>query len=292
MKLATFTHQQVMRIGVIDGESVVDLTAAAPDLPREMVGFLERGPTALATARDAATTGKHRLPLSEVRLEAPVFRPPKFLGIGLNYADHVRETGKEIPAIPMVFNKQSTCVTGPGGDIHIPRVSQEVDYEGELGFVIGRRCRHVSKERAPEVIAGYLVVNDVSVRDWQFRSPTFIMGKSFDTHGPTGPWIVTGDEIGDPHALAIKTWVNGELRQNSNTRELIFNCFNLVAFLSTAFTLEPGDIISTGTPSGVAIGFDPPKYVKAGDVMRIEIEKIGAIENRCVPEPAGAARID
>jgi 2-keto-4-pentenoate hydratase/2-oxohepta-3-ene-1,7-dioic acid hydratase in catechol pathway len=288
MKLATFTHAGSTRIGVIDEDDVVDLTAADPDLPREMVAFLEAGPEALGAAQ-AARAGASRLPLSEVRLEAPIARPPKFLAVGLNYADHVAEAGLEAPKYPTIFNKQSTCVTGPGGDVHLPRASQVLDYEGELGFVIGRRCRHVSRDDAADVIAGYLVVNDVSVRDWQLRVPTWTMGKSFDTHGPIGPWIVTADELRDPHQSRLRTWINGELRQDSNTKELIFDCFQLVEHLSTAFTLEPGDIIATGTPGGVGIALKPPCLLVAGDVMRIEIEGIGALENPVIAEPESTA---
>jgi 2-keto-4-pentenoate hydratase/2-oxohepta-3-ene-1,7-dioic acid hydratase in catechol pathway len=256
-----------------------------------MQAFLEAGPAALQTARDAAAGGA-RIPLAEVRLEAPIRRPPKFLAVGLNYADHVAESGREVPAHPTLFNKQSTCVTGPHDPIHLPRASSALDYEGELGFVIGRRCRHVSRENAADVIAGYLVVDDVSVRDWQLRIPTWTIGKSFDTHGPTGPWIVTADELRDPHRSALRTWVNGELRQESNTKELIFDCFALVEHISTAFTLEPGDVIATGTPGGVGIGMKPPQLLSAGDVVRIEIEGIGAIENTVVDEPAETAFVD
>jgi 2-keto-4-pentenoate hydratase/2-oxohepta-3-ene-1,7-dioic acid hydratase in catechol pathway len=288
MKLVTFHHGGTTRIGAVDGDAVVDLTAAAPDLPGEMVAFLEAGPAALAAAHAAVGAGP-RLALVDVRLEAPIARPPKFLAIGLNYADHVAESGREAPKFPTVFNKQSTCVTGPGDPIHVPKVSHVVDYEGELGFVIGRRCRHVSRDDAAGVIAGYLVVNDVTVRDWQLRIPTWTMGKSFDTHGPIGPWIVTADEIPDPHQLRLRTWVNGELRQESNTKELIFDCFELVAHLSTAFTLEPGDIVATGTPAGVGIGMKPPRLLANGDVVRIEIEGIGAIENPVIDEPDSTA---
>jgi 2-keto-4-pentenoate hydratase/2-oxohepta-3-ene-1,7-dioic acid hydratase in catechol pathway len=192
----------------------------------------------------------------------------------------------ETPPFPVFFNKQSTCVTGPHDPIHLPRVSPLLDYEGELGFVIGRRCRHVPRGRSHEVIAGYLVVDDVSVRDWQLRTPTMMMGKSFDTHGPMGPWLVTPDEIGDPHGLALRTWVNGELRQDSNTRQLIFDCFAQVEHLSTAFTLEPGDVVTTGTPSGVGGAMQPPRFLAAGDVVRVEVEGIGRIENRVIAEPA------
>jgi 2-keto-4-pentenoate hydratase/2-oxohepta-3-ene-1,7-dioic acid hydratase in catechol pathway len=197
--------------------------------------------------------------------------------------------GREQPDFPVVFNKQSTSANGPFDPIQRPSISRELDYEGELGFVIGCRCRHVSRVRAPEVIAGYVVVDDVSVRDWQRRSPTMTLGKSFDTHGPFGPWIVTPDEVPDPHALAIKTWVNDELRQDSNTRRLTFDCYSLVEILSTVFTLEIGDVISTGTPSGVGAGMKPPRYLEPGDVVRVEIENIGAIENRVVEQPDAPA---
>jgi 2-keto-4-pentenoate hydratase/2-oxohepta-3-ene-1,7-dioic acid hydratase in catechol pathway len=241
---------------VVDGARVVDLAAAAPELPREMVAFLEAVEPALKSARGAVRTGPSLSP-DEVRPEAPVLRPPKFLAVGLNYADHVRESGIETPQYPTIFNKQSTCVTGPTDPIHVPRASYVVDYEGELDFVIGKRCRHVSREDAASVIVGYTIVNDVTVRDWQLRVPTWTMGKSFDTHGPIGPWIVTRDEIDDPHALRLRTWVNEELRQESNTKELIFDCFALVEHFTTAFTLEPGDIIATGTRSGVGIAMKP-----------------------------------
>jgi 2-keto-4-pentenoate hydratase/2-oxohepta-3-ene-1,7-dioic acid hydratase in catechol pathway len=289
MKLATFTRDGVTRIGVVDGEEIVDLAAAAPELPREMLALLEAGQEARAAAR-AATARGPRVPLAEVRLEAPIARPPKFLAVGLNYADHVAESGMKTPEHPTIFNKQSTCVTGPSDPIHVPRASHVVDYEGELGFVVGRRCRHVSREDAADVIAGYLVVNDVTVRDWQLRVPTWTMGKSFDTHGPIGPWIVTSDELSDPHRLALRTWVNGELRQESNTKELIFDCFALVEHLSTAFTLEPGDIVATGTPSGVGITMKPPRLLKPGDRVRVEIEGIGAIENPVIDEPEATKR--
>jgi len=290
MKLATFTHDGATRIGVVTGEHVVDLATVAPGLPHDMVAFLAAGGAAMAAARHAESAASGRLALADVRLRAPVVRPPKFLAIGLNYADHVKESGLEPPAVPVFFNKQTTCVAGPFDPIHLPRVSPLLDYEGELAFVIGRRCRHVPRDRAHEVIAGYLVVNDVSVRDWQLRTPTMTMGKSFDTHGPMGPWLVTPDEIGDPHALELRTWVNGELRQHSNTRHLMYDCFAQVEHLSTAFTLEPGDVVTTGTPSGVGGALQPPRFLQSGDVVRVEIEKIGAIENHVIEEPTETAR--
>ena len=229
-----------------------------------------------------------RYPRSEVRLLAPV-QPRKFLGIGLNYADHIAESGMEAPEYPVFFNKQPTCVVGPGDDVHMPRVSSLLDYEGELAIVIGTRCRHVSEESAAEMIAGYTIANDLSVRDWQLRTPTMTMGKSFDTHGPLGPWIVTADELGDPHALGIKTWVNDELRQDGNTSEMIYDCFQQVAHLSEAFTLEPGDVIATGTPAGIGAVRQPfPEgLLKVGDAVRIEIDGIGTLESTVIEEPEG-----
>ncbi len=287
MKLASFEHGGQSRIGRVEGGEIVDLAAAAPELPTEMKVLLEAGPDAWERAR---TADGPRIPLGEVALEAPVRRPGKVLAVGLNYRDHAEEAGMEIPKVPMIFNKQSTSVHPPGRPFHLPRASDKLDYEGELAFVIGRRCRHVPVERAAEVIAGYTIVNDVSVRDWQIRVPTFTMGKSFDTHCPMGPWIVTGDEI-DPHTLAIRTWVNGELRQDSNTKHLIFDCFALVAHLSEAFTLEPGDVVATGTPAGVGAARKPRTYLVAGDVVRIAIEGIGELENGVVEEPADTVLI-
>jgi len=291
MKLVTFTHRGNTRIGVVRGDQVVDLHAAAPDLPSEMVAFLSAGDAVLEIARLSETP---TLPLAEVHLEAPLLRPPKILAIGVNYADHAAEAqqgGMKIPEYPVVFNKQSTSAHPPYDPFHLPRASSALDYEGELGVVIGKRCRHVPRERAHEVIAGYTVVNDVTVRDWQLRTPTFTMGKSFDTHCPMGPWIVTPDEFGDPHVHDIKTWVNGELRQSSNTKHLIFDCFAIIEHLSTAFTLEPGDLIPTGTPAGVGIAMKPPRLLKAGDVVKISIDGIGEIENAVIPEPEETAHI-
>lgn len=285
MKLATFTHDGRTRLGVVQNGDIVDLSVAGPHLPGRLETFLAAGKDARAAAEDAARSGKGRLALTDVRLEPPILRPGKILAVGLNYADHIAESGTPRPKHPTIFNKQSTCVTGPGDAIHLPRVSKALDYEGELAFVIGRHCRHVPKERAPEVIAGYCIMNDVSVRDWQLRTPTWTVGKSFDTHGPFGPWLTTADEVGDPHALALRTWVNGELRQQSNTRHLVFDCYALVEHLSTAFTLEPGDVISTGTPGGVGVAFQPPRLLTAGDVVRVEIEGLGWIENTVIDEP-------
>jgi len=290
MKLATFTQAGSTRIGVVRGEEIVDLAAAAPELPRELVAFLATGARGRQRAGEVAAASSARIPLADVRLESPLLRPPKYLAIGLNYADHVAESGLESPKFPTLFNKQSTCVVGPYDEVHLPRVSNALDYEGELAFVIGKRCRHVPRRRAPEVIAGYLVANDVSVRDWQLRVPTWTIGKSFDTHGPLGPWLTTADEVGDPHGLGVRTFVNGEQRQRSNTKELIHDCYALVEHLSTAFTLEVGDVVATGTPSGVGVSMKPPSFLKVGDVVRIEIDGLGHLQNEIVAEPEETAR--
>jgi 2-keto-4-pentenoate hydratase/2-oxohepta-3-ene-1,7-dioic acid hydratase in catechol pathway len=289
MRLVTFTNDGSTRVGLLDGEQVVDLSAAAPGLPTEMCALLAAGEGALEAARGALAAKGSRLARGEVRLESPVLRPPKILAVGLNYRDHAEEAGMDIPKVPMIFNKQSTSAHPPYEPFHLPRASHRLDYEGELAFVIGKACRHVPADRASQVIAGYTICNDVSVRDWQLRVPTFTMGKSFDTHCPLGPAIVTPDEV-DPHALGVRTWVNGELRQDSNTRHLIFDCYALIEHLSTAFTLEPGDVVSTGTPSGVGGAMKPPSFLKAGDIVKIAIDGLGELENAVIEEPADTVR--
>jgi 2-keto-4-pentenoate hydratase/2-oxohepta-3-ene-1,7-dioic acid hydratase in catechol pathway len=288
MKLATFTHGGTTRTGIVLADEVADL--GATDLPQEMIALLSGGEEMLARAAQAAESAP-RLALADVVLESPILRPPKILAVGLNYADHVAESGMETPKFPVIFNKQSTSAHPPYAPFHRPKYSTALDYEAELAIVIGKPCRHVPRDRAHEVIAGYTVCNDVSVRDWQLRVPTFTMGKSNDTHCPLGPWITTPDEIGDPHGLDIKTWVNGELRQSSNTKHLIFDCFTLIEHLSTAFTLEVGDVIPTGTSSGVGIAMKPPQLLKAGDVVKIAIDGLGEIENAVIEEPEATARI-
>lgn len=275
MKVVRFQHGDgPPQIGTLEGDHVLAPTGLPADLP----ALLESG--------DLAALGAGRaIPLADVRLLAPVGRPPKLLAIGLNYAAHAAESTMKRPEYQLWFNKQSTCVVGPGDAIEVPRASSYVDYEGELAFVIGRRCRHVPADRAAEVVFGYTIMNDVSVRDWQRRTPTMTMGKSFDTHGPMGPCIVTGDELGDPHRLRLRTWVNDELRQDASTEDLIYNCWEMVEHLSTAFTLEPGDVVSTGTPAGVGFAMDPPHWLAAGDRVRIEIDGLGVLENPVIDEP-------
>jgi 2-keto-4-pentenoate hydratase/2-oxohepta-3-ene-1,7-dioic acid hydratase in catechol pathway len=228
------------------------------------------------------------VPFASIRLHAPVPRPGKFLAIGMNYKAHcleAQELGIAIPKYQLWFNKQTSCITGPYDMVELPRVSEQLDYEAELAVVIGTRCRHVTVESARKVIAGYMIANDVSVRDWQMRSPTHTLGKSFDTHGPTGPWLTFDNEIADPHALRIRTLVNGEVRQDSTTQDMLYDIYEQIAYLTIVMTLEPGDILSTGTPSGVGAGRRPPAWLRAGDLVRVEIEELGAIENRIVPEP-------
>jgi 2-keto-4-pentenoate hydratase/2-oxohepta-3-ene-1,7-dioic acid hydratase in catechol pathway len=275
------------RLGLVEEERVIDLSARAPELPAEPAAALVAAGGVDALAEIGAGSDRS-LPLEEVRLLSPAL-PRKYLAIALNYADHIAETDLEAPKVPTFFNKQATCVIGPDAGIHKPEVSDRLDYEGELAVVIGRRCRHVAVEEAGEAIAGYTIANDVSVRDWQMRAMTMTIGKSFDTHGPLGPWLVTGDELGDPQRLGIRTFVNGEQRQNGSTADMVFDCAEQVSHLSEAFTLEPGDVIATGTPAGVgsAVKPFPEGLLKVGDVVRIEIDGIGELRNEVVPEPDG-----
>lgn len=287
MKLVTYQYQGSVSIGKVEGDRVIDLPLSDPSLPATMLALLQGGEEAMTRA--AAVKHGHVSALSEVTLLAPLPNPSKFLAIGMNYRKHVAEAAKvgvQTPPTQVWFNKQVSCINGPFGDVYVPSVSEQLDYEVELCVVIGRRCRHVSREAASSVIAGYMVCNDVSVRDWQLATQTMTIGKSFDTCGPTGPWIVTPDELGDPHALRLRMWVNGELRQDDVTGSMIHDIHAQIAHLSTAFTLEPGDLLATGTPSGVGVAMSPPTWLRAGDVMRAEIEGIGAIENRVIAEPA------
>ena len=288
MKLANYTTANSdqpgdqIKAGVIDGESIVDLSSCG--INASLLDLIKQGldPKAIETA---IGSGKS-IPLSQVNLKAPSTRPGKILAIGLNYRDHIEESGMEAPEHQVWFNKQHHCINDPFGDINLPSVSTMLDYEAELCLIIGKRCKHVPRERAHEVIAGYCCGNDVSVRDWQLRAQTFQIGKSFDTHGPIGPYLVTPDELGDPHNLDIQCSVNGQLRQHSNTKHLIFDCYDAVAHLSQAFVLEPGDVLFMGTPAGVGMAMKPPCWLTVGDKVRVEIEKLGYIENTVVAEEA------
>ena len=287
MKLVSYKIHDKINIGALKEDFIVPFSND-PNIPNNMLSFLEAGKKVMTLAEDVVKKNQNIIPMDSCRLINPILRPPKIIAIGLNYQDHleeIRAIGREVddPEVPMIFNKQSTSACGPYEDIHDPKVSDKLDYEGELAFVIGKKCRHVPRSEAHNVIAGYCVSNDVSVRDWQLRVPTFTIGKSFDTHCPFGPAIVTADEISDPHNLQIKTEVNQEVRQNSNTKNLIFNCFELVEHLSTSFTLEPGDLILSGTPGGVGVADN--KFLKEGDEVKISISELGYIENKVVNEP-------
>ena len=283
MKLVTFSDARGQRVGVISGEGVVDLARADADLPRDMIGLIGEWSRVRSIVERAATRTADA-PLKSVKLHAPVPRPRKIMAIGLNYADHVAESGMKTPEQQIWFSKMPSSVTGPYDPIQLPKVSTALDYEVEMVAIIGRGGRHVGKANAKDAVFGYCAGNDVTVRDWQFKTPQWVLGKSFDTHAPFGPWIVTSDEIGDPHTLGVRCFVNGEKRQDSNTKHLVFNVFDQIEELSKAMTLEAGDAIFTGTPGGVGAAMKPPAWLKAGDVVRIEIDRIGHIENIVTPE--------
>ncbi len=284
MKLLRFSKDGGDGLGVLRaGEPgrVVPLHALAATYPT-MMSIVSAGEKALELVRALEREGDGDFPLAEARLLAPIERPGKYLAIGMNYRKHIEEAkrlGIQPPANQYWFNKQTSCISGPFDDID-PGVSERLDYEVELGVVIGQRAKHVTEAGAPAHVFGYLVTNDVTARDWQQHSPTFTIGKSFDTHGPIGPWIVTADEIGDPHNLVLSCHVNGELRQEASAAEMAYNVWQQIAYLSTAFTLEPGDLLATGTPSGVGVGMQPPRFLQPGDLVRCAVDRIGVIENR------------
>ncbi|WBG66803.1 fumarylacetoacetate hydrolase family protein [Pseudomonas citronellolis] len=280
MKLCTFkTPGGLVGVGIVSGEGIIRVADHLSAAPRDMAGLIGEWQLWQEPMQRLAQLQKADFALDEVTLLAPVPRPGKILGIGLNYADHVAESGMATPADQLWFAMMNTAANGPYAPIDLPRVSEQLDYEAEMVFVIGKRCRHVSREQAREAIFGYCVGNDVSVRDWQLRTSQFVLGKSFDGHAPFGPWLVTPDELGNPHELGIRCFVNDEKRQDSNTRELIFDCYQQVEHLSKVMTLEPGDVIFSGTPGGVGVGFKPPRWLREGDRVRVEIDGLGAIEN-------------
>lgn len=268
MRIATYCFADGVRIGIVGDGTIADTGIAEP-----LAGLLY--PESLARVAAAAGTPA---PLDPSRLCAPVPEPPAIIGVGLNYRDHAREVGRALPDAPAVFAKLSACAAPPYGTILRPRWSDSLDYEGELGFVIARRCAMVSVADAPAFIGGYVVANDLTMRALA-RPDTLLLGKSGPGHAPFGPWLTTPDEIADPHALAIRTFVNGALRQDSTTAELHRNCFELVALLSAVVVLEPGTLILTGSPGGSGAGFDPPRWLVPGDVVRVEIDGLGAIEH-------------
>lgn len=295
MRLARFSPadrpDDAPRTGLVVEGRIIDLSARAPELPEDSAALLSRWDEVRSRLEQVARDPGDAASLEAVTLHAPVV-PRKCLALGLNYAAHAREFSGSVPEHPTVFSKQVNCLVGPHADVHLPRVSDALDYEGELVLVIGRRCRHVPPTRAREVIGAWCVGNDFSVRDWQLRSGQFTIGKSFDTHGPFGPWLVTADEIADYRTLTLRTRVNGELRQEASTADMLFPCEELIAHLTAAMTLEPGDLVFTGTPAGIGFAEKPPRYLRAGDRVRVEIDGLGAIENRVVPEPDATAFID
>ena len=290
MRLITFTERGCTRAGLLVQDGVVDLTKACPSLPADLLSLIQIGEPALTMIARMAGNSAHYAH-DEVILDSVIKRPPKIIAIGLNYRAHAEESNMALPEVPLVFTKQSTSANGPYNPIYWSEEGKAMDYEGELALVIARNCRRVTRDQAKEVILGYCVANDVSVRDWQMRGnpPSFTMGKSWDSHCPLGPSIVVDEGI-DPHNLRLQTWVNGARRQDSRTDDLIFDCYALIEFLSTAFTLEAGDVILTGTPSGVGFAQQPPAQLVPGDRVRVEIEGLGAIENEVIVEPEAAAR--
>jgi 2-keto-4-pentenoate hydratase/2-oxohepta-3-ene-1,7-dioic acid hydratase in catechol pathway len=284
MRFVTFEAGGEAKPGVIsDVDTVLDLSSISFS---SLLAFIEAGDGALekaaAFADQSPASARHKL--QDVKLRAPIPIPRKLICVGLNYRDHAAETGAQIPAVPTIFNKFATAVIGPGDNIVLPRVSKAPDYEAEFAFVIGRGGRHIAGDDWRNHVFGYTIVNDVSARDYQRATTQWLMGKSFDTFAPMGPWIVTADEIADPHNLDIQIEINGEILQDSNTRELIFKIPDLIAFLSSVFTLEPGDIVSTGTPAGVGFVRKPPRFLRPGDDVIVKIPAIGQLRNPVVAE--------
>lgn len=290
MRLITFSANGIQRVGVMIEQNgkdmVVDVCRIDPNIPSAMVDLLAGGYPALESVQKAVArcTSSTVMELRQVKLLAPVPRPGKIICVGLNYRDHALEGGRPIPQYPTIFNKYSTCVIGAGEGIRIPKVTRQVDYEAELAVVIGKYCKDVPEKEALQVVAGYTCFNDVSARDYQNRTSQWTVGKSFDTFGPMGPALVTADEVGDPANLEVRGILNGEEMQHSNTRELIFTVPYLIHFLSEVMTLEPGDVISTGTPAGVGVFRQPPVFLKGGDEIRVEIEGIGSLINPVIEE--------
>jgi len=284
MKLARFTAGNLDEIGVVEGDRVISISRSTPKLAGTMRDLIARWPVVESEVRRIAAEARETVALSEVRLLAPIARPGKIFAIGLNYADHIAETKMEKPTQQVWFTKAGTAVNGPFDPVQIPKISQFVDYEVELVAVIGSGGKHISRAAAPGAVFGFCVGNDVTERLWQNQTAQWCLGKSFDTHAPFGPWITTSDEITNPHALGIRCFVNGEKRQDSNTKHLIFDVWAQIEHLSQAMTLEPGDVIFTGTPNGVGAAMDPRQFLKAGDRVRCEIDGLGAIETVCADE--------
>jgi len=281
MRFVTFeAHGGAPEPGVVINDSVAGLRAAGY---ADLLAVIAGGEAA-RTIIESGLDDLPRTPLAAVRLRAPIPRPPKIICVGLNYRDHAAETKAKLPSVPTIFTKFPTAVIGPGDNIVLPKASGKPDYEAELAFTIGRGGRYIGAERWREHVFGYMNFNDVSARDYQMAASQWTMGKSFDTFAPMGPWIVSTDEIADPHALDIRCTVSGEVLQSSNTGQMIFRIPELIAFLSSVFTLEPGDVVATGTPSGVGFVRTPPRYLRAGDEVVVVITGLGELRNPVVAE--------
>ena len=293
MKLVTFQHQGQVRLGaqVIrdDSSYILDLNRVQPDIPADLLLLLRAGDSVLELAHEAlvSVNKSQWIPESKVSLLAPLPRPGKILCVGHNYKGHIGIGREELPEYPNIFSKTANTITGPGQPILIPQVTNQVDYEAELMIVIGKTSRQVSEREAQANVAGYTIFNDVSARDFQKRTSQWLLGKSFNTFGPMGPALVTADEIPDPHCLDLELTVNGVPRQRTNTRDMIFSVPFLVSYLSAVMTLEPGDVIATGTPAKLPDATNPQRFLEVGDVVRITIEKLGSLENTVAVEAAG-----
>ncbi len=287
MRLVTFQAGRQTHIGaLLNGHSLVDLNRVHPQMPTDMAAFLAIGRSAMDQARQALFAAKpaDTLALSDVTLLAPVPRPGKILCIGHNYKGHIGIGREELPDYPNIFCKTANTITGHRHPVVIPRATQQVDYEAELAVVIGKGGRYITEAQAMDRVAGYTVFNDVSARDFQKRTSQWTLGKSFDTFGPLGPALVTTDEVPDPHGLDLELTVNGVLKQHANTRDLIFSVPFLVSYLSTVMTLEPGDVIATGTPAKLPEASDPQRFLEPGDVVEVAIEALGKLVNPVVAD--------
>jgi 2-keto-4-pentenoate hydratase/2-oxohepta-3-ene-1,7-dioic acid hydratase in catechol pathway len=285
MRLATIQTGAGPRAAVLHGEDYVDLHASDPALPASVRALLEAGPEALrAAALAPGLTKVVAYRADQVQLLAPIPDPHKIVCLGLNYRDHAAEGGAPVPKEPILFSKYATALIGPGQPIVLPPVSKEVDFEAELVIVIGKRGRNLTPALAPGFVAGYTIGHDVSARDWQLRKDgkQWMVGKTFDTFAPTGPHLVTTDEVPDPHRLPIRLRLNGRTMQDSNTEQMIFSVGHTLAYLSQVFTLEPGDLVFTGTPPGVGFARKPPIFLQAGDVVEIDIPGLGLLRNPVV----------
>jgi 2-keto-4-pentenoate hydratase/2-oxohepta-3-ene-1,7-dioic acid hydratase in catechol pathway len=284
MKFVTFVRPSAgPEAGVLAADQVIGLAGAGF---AGILAVLGSGPDGRARIEDFISNPppEATFPTHSVRLLAPVPRPPKLICIGLNYRDHAAEAHQEIPKVPTVFAKFSNTVIGPDEAIVLPRISRKPDYEAEFMFVIGTGGRHIAPQDWWKHVFGYTVFNDVSARDFQVATSQWMIGKTFDTFAPMGPWLVSADEILDPHALDISLRIGGEVLQHSNTRELIFKIPELVAYLSSVFTLEPGDVVATGTPAGVGFARKPPRYLQPGDEVTVSIEGLGDLRNPVIAE--------